>query len=54
MWTDRLPTRRAVLSHTAAGVGQDWGTLGTSISAQADLASITASLGYDISLGTLP
>jgi hypothetical protein len=43
-----------VIASLATGVGQDWGTLGTSISAQADLAPITAPLGYDISLGGLP
>ena len=42
-----------VIAALAAGVAQDWGTLGTSIAAQADLASIATALGYDISLGTL-
>ena len=43
-----------VIASLAAGVGQDWGSLGTSISAQGDLAPIIAPLGYDISLGGLP
>jgi hypothetical protein len=42
-----------VIATLAIGVDQDWGTLGTSIAAQADLASITSAAGYDINLGTL-
>jgi len=42
-----------VLATLAMGVDQDWGLVGTSIAAQADLASITASIGADINLGTL-
>ena len=40
-----------VIANLAAGIDQDWGTLGTSIAAQADLAPVTAAVGYDISLG---
>ncbi len=43
-----------VIAALAVGVDQDWGTLGTSIAAQADLASVTAAIGYDINLGTPP
>jgi hypothetical protein len=40
-----------VIATLAVGVDQDWGTIGTSVAAQADLGSITAPLGYDINLG---
>jgi hypothetical protein len=42
-----------VLANLAMGVDQDWGGLGTSIAAQADLAWITAPTGSDINLGTV-
>jgi hypothetical protein len=42
-----------VIAALALGVAQDWGSIATSIAAQADLASITAVVGYDINLGTL-
>jgi hypothetical protein len=41
-----------VIAALAAGTAQDWGALGTSLVAQADLAPITAPLGYDINLGS--
>lgn len=41
-----------VIAALAAGIAQDWGIVGTSIAAQADLASITAVSGYDINLGS--
>jgi len=43
-----------VIALLADGVSQDWGAVGTSITAQADLAPVTAAVGYDISLGGLP
>jgi hypothetical protein len=43
-----------VLTALAMGVDQDWGQVATSLVAQADLASITATSGYDIDLGALP
>jgi hypothetical protein len=36
----------------ASGIAQDWGTVGTSVAAQADLASIALAIGYDINLGS--
>jgi hypothetical protein len=42
-----------VLANLALGVDQDWGVLGTSIAAQADLAWITAPTGSGINLGTV-
>ena len=42
-----------VIAALAVGVDQDWGTVGTSLVAQGDLAPITATAGYDINLGTL-
>jgi hypothetical protein len=42
-----------VIAALAAGVGQDWGIVGTSLAGLADLASVTAPPGYDINLGTL-
>jgi hypothetical protein len=42
-----------VIAALAMGVDQDWGIIGTSNVAQADLASITSALGYDVNLGTL-
>jgi hypothetical protein len=42
-----------VLATLAVGVDQDWGDLGTSIAAQADLGWITAPVGADINLGTV-
>lgn len=41
-----------VIAALAAGIAQDWGIVGTSIAAQADLAPITAVTGYDINLGS--
>ncbi len=41
-----------VIAALAVGVDQDWGTVGTAIVAQADLASVTAVAGYDINLGS--
>ena len=41
-----------VIATLAVGVDQDWGVVGTSIAAQADLASIAAPTGYDINLGS--
>jgi hypothetical protein len=41
-----------VIAALAAGIAQDWGVVGTSIAAQADLTPITAVTGYDINLGT--
>lgn len=41
-----------VIAALAAGIAQDWGVVGTSIAAQADLTPITAVAGYDINLGT--
>jgi len=43
-----------VIATLAVGVDQDWGSLGSSIAAQADLAAVTAAVGYDIGLGVLP
>lgn len=43
-----------VIAALAGGVAQDWGLVGTSIVAGADLAPVSAVLGYDINLGTLP
>lgn len=40
-----------VIAALAAGIAQDWGIVGTSVTARADLASITAATGYDIDLG---
>jgi hypothetical protein len=40
-----------VIAALAAGIAQDWGIVGTSVAAPADLASITAAAGYDIDLG---
>lgn len=42
-----------VVAALAVGVDQDWGVVSTSIAAQADLASITAAIGYDVNLGAL-
>jgi len=42
-----------VLANLAVRIDQDWGVLGTSIAAQADLAWITAPTGSDINLGTV-
>jgi hypothetical protein len=42
-----------VIAALAAGIDEDWGIVGTSLTALADLASITAAAGYDINLGTL-
>jgi len=42
-----------VMTTLAVGVDQDWGIVGTSVAAQADLGAITAPAGYDIDLGTL-
>ena len=41
-----------VIAALASGIAQDWGIVGTSIAAQADLASIALVTGYDINLGT--
>ncbi len=41
-----------VIAALAAGIAQDWGIVGTSVAAQADLASIAAVTGYDINLGS--
>jgi hypothetical protein len=43
-----------VIAALAVGVDQDWGTVGTSVVAQGDLASIAVVAGYDINLGSLP
>ena len=43
-----------VIAALAVGVDQDWGIVGTSVAAQGDLASIAATVGYDINLGPLP
>jgi hypothetical protein len=43
-----------VIASLAVGVDQDWGTVGTSTVALADLGLITAVTGYDINLGPLP
>jgi hypothetical protein len=40
-----------VIAALAAGIAQDWGIVGTSVAARADLASIAAAAGYDIDLG---
>ena len=42
-----------VTAALALGIDEDWGIVGTSIAAQADLASIASVVGYDINLGTL-
>jgi hypothetical protein len=41
-----------VIAALASGIAQDWGIVGTSIAAQADLASVALVTGYDINLGT--
>jgi hypothetical protein len=42
-----------VIATLAVGVDQDWGIVGTSVAAQADLGSITAPVSYDIDLGAV-
>jgi hypothetical protein len=42
-----------VIAGLGGGVSQDWGVVGTSIVALADLAPVTATPGYDIILGLL-
>lgn len=41
-----------VIAALAAGIAQDWGIVGTSVTARADLAPVTAVTGYDINLGS--
>jgi hypothetical protein len=41
-----------VIAALASGIAQDWGIVGTSVAAQADLASVALVTGYDINLGT--
>ena len=41
-----------VIAALASGISQDWGIVGTSVAAQADLAPVTAVTGYDINLGS--
>lgn len=42
-----------VVAALAAGIDQDWGIVGTTVTGLADLASVAAPAGYDINLGTL-
>jgi hypothetical protein len=40
-----------VIGALGSGIAQDWGAIGTSVSARADLAPVTAVPGYNINLG---
>ena len=48
------PLDTPLLVALAAGISQDWGTIGTTVIASADLASVAIASGLDIILGTVP
>lgn len=48
------PLGSPLLAALAGGSGEDWGTVGTSLIAGADLGSIILTVGADINLGTVP
>ncbi|MBV9859833.1 MAG: hypothetical protein JO038_06995 [Alphaproteobacteria bacterium] len=50
--TDPLAT--PLLGALAAGTSQDWGTVGTGVTAAADLTRIAVATGLSIDLGALP
>jgi hypothetical protein len=52
--TGANPLDNPVLAGLAGGLDEDWGIVGTSLIATADLAPITVSTGLAINLGTVP
>lgn len=47
------PLGNPVLSALAGGIGEDWGVVGTSVIAAADLAPVSISTGLTVNLGAL-
>jgi len=52
--TGTPPFDNPLLAALAAGTNQDWGIVGTSLIASADLAPITISTGATINFGAVP
>jgi hypothetical protein len=48
------PLSNPIVAGLAAGTGEDWGTIGTSLIGSADLGVATAPVGAAINLGTVP
>ncbi|MBV9861878.1 MAG: hypothetical protein JO267_06995 [Alphaproteobacteria bacterium] len=48
------PLANPLLSALAGTTSQEWGTVGTTVIATADLGMVTAATGLDVNLGTLP
>src|SRR6185312_16113463 len=48
------PLSNPIVAALAAGTGEDWGTVGTSLIGAADLGSVIAPVGAAINLGTVP
>lgn len=48
------PLANPVLSGLAAGLAEDWGVVGTSLIAQADLGLVPVAVGAAINLGAIP
>ncbi|HEX5319792.1 MAG TPA: hypothetical protein VFW46_11580 [Stellaceae bacterium] len=48
------PLSNPIVAALAAGTGEDWGTVGTSLIGAADFGSVIAPVGAAINLGTVP
>ncbi len=48
------PLSNPIVAGLAAGIAEDWGTVGTSLIGSADLGIATAPIGATINLGTVP
>jgi hypothetical protein len=48
------PLENPVFAALAAGIGMDWGEVGTSVIAVADLGNVAVAVGATINLGTIP
>jgi len=48
------PLSNPIIAALAAGTGEDWGTIATSLIGSADLGIATAPVGVSINLGTVP
>jgi hypothetical protein len=48
------PLGNPIIATLAAGIGENWGTIATSLIGSADLGTATAAVGVSINLGTAP
>jgi hypothetical protein len=52
--TGTNPLANPIVAALAAGTGEDWGTISTSLIGSAELGTATAAVGVSINLGTIP